>query len=128
MTFDSLTSAATASIPFYTPLSSSSMTEEDVKNLRTLRRLMLLWSHSQMKSGLVMEVKGSNRNQIQNVYLEEALPIFDRLSSVQDIMPILSVISELPPELQRQLLLMPGDLAGRLVSRAVARTVRRMFL
>ncbi|XP_050238581.1 uncharacterized aarF domain-containing protein kinase At1g71810, chloroplastic [Mercurialis annua] len=128
VTFDSLTSAATASIPFYTPLSSSSMTEEDVKNLRTLRRLMLLWSHSQMKSGLVMEVKGSTRNQIQNLYLEEALPIFDRLSSVQDIMPILSVISELPPELQRQLLLMPGDLAGRLVSRAVARTVRRMFL
>ncbi|XP_002527120.2 uncharacterized aarF domain-containing protein kinase At1g71810, chloroplastic isoform X1 [Ricinus communis] len=127
-TLDSLTSVATASIPFATPFSSSSMTEEDMVNLRTLKRLVLLLSGSQKNGSSAVEVQGSKTYKVQNVYLEEALPILDQLSSVQEILPFLSVIPQLPLELQQQLLLMPGDLAGRLVSRAAARTVRRMFL
>ncbi|XP_048229548.1 uncharacterized aarF domain-containing protein kinase At1g71810, chloroplastic-like [Ricinus communis] len=128
-TLDSLTSVATASIPFSTPFSSSSMTEEDMVNLRTLKRLVLLLSGSQKNGSSAAEVQGSKTYKVQNVYLEEALPIFYQLSSVQEILPFLSVIPELPLELQQQLLLMPGDLAGRLVSRArPLETVRRIFL
>ena len=43
-TLDSITSTATASIPFISFLSFSSMTDEDMVNLRTLHRLMLLMS------------------------------------------------------------------------------------
>uniref|UniRef100_A0A7N2KVG7 ABC1 atypical kinase-like domain-containing protein n=1 Tax=Quercus lobata TaxID=97700 RepID=A0A7N2KVG7_QUELO len=64
----------------------------------------------------------------QNVYQEEASLVFNQLASVQEILPILSVISELPPESQQQLFSLPADLAGRLISRVTARTIRRMFL
>ncbi|KAI9186556.1 hypothetical protein LWI28_018520 [Acer negundo] len=36
--------------------------------------------------------------------------VFYQLASVQDTLPILSVIHELPLEVQQQLLLLPGDL------------------
>ncbi|KAF2297493.1 hypothetical protein GH714_024380 [Hevea brasiliensis] len=87
-TLDSLTSVAITSIPFVASSPSSSLTEEDIMNLRMLRRLMLLLS-------------GLQKNGSSTV---------------------------LPPELQQQLLLLPADLAGRLISRAAARTIRRMFL
>lgn len=35
---------------------------------------------------------------------------------------------QLPPDLQQQVLRLPADLAGKLVSRIVARTLRRLFL
>lgn len=35
---------------------------------------------------------------------------------------------QLPPEMQQRLLSLPGDLARRLISRATARTIRRIFL
>ena len=46
-TLDSITSTATASIPFISFFSFSSMTDEDKVNLRTLHRLMLLVSGHQ---------------------------------------------------------------------------------
>ena len=48
-TLDSLTSMANTSIPF--AASSSSMTKEDMVNLRTFRRLMLLLSGFQKNGG-----------------------------------------------------------------------------
>ncbi|XP_012089889.1 uncharacterized aarF domain-containing protein kinase At1g71810, chloroplastic isoform X2 [Jatropha curcas] len=124
-TLDFLTSAAAISIPFAAPSSSSSMTEEDIMNLRTLRRLMLLLSGSQKNGSSIEEVKGPYRN--PNIFLEEVSDFY-QLESVQDILPVLSVIPELPPQLQQQVLLLPADIAGRLISRATARTIRRMFL
>ncbi|KAF5749304.1 hypothetical protein HS088_TW04G01271 [Tripterygium wilfordii] len=41
---------------------------------------------------------------------------------------LLEELAKLPPQSQEQLLRLPTDLAGRLVSRATARTIRRMFL
>ncbi|WCJ44036.1 Protein kinase superfamily protein [Euphorbia peplus] len=106
-------------------IDSSIMTEEDIINLRTLRRLTLLLSGSQKNASLDVEIKENNN---QNTYLEAVLPGFNQLSSVREILPIISIIPELPPEIQQQFLLMPADLAGRLISRATARTIRRIFL
>lgn len=50
-TLDSLTSAMPAPIPFAASTSVSSLTEEDLINLRTLRRLMLLLSGFQRTEG-----------------------------------------------------------------------------
>lgn len=46
-TVDSFTNAAASRLPFVAPLSSSLMADEDVENLRTLRRLLLLLSRLQ---------------------------------------------------------------------------------
>ncbi|CAK7346703.1 unnamed protein product [Dovyalis caffra] len=127
-TLDSVTSVANASIPFAASSSSSSMTNEDMMNLRTLRRLMLLISGFQRNADSPMEVRRTTPNKNQNTYPEEASLIFYQFPSIQEILPIVSVIPELPPELQQQLLLLPADLAGRLISRATARTIRRVFL
>ncbi|KAI9199975.1 hypothetical protein LWI28_000963 [Acer negundo] len=121
-TLDSFTSAVATSIPFASS-SVSSLTEEDIINLRTFQRLMLLLSGHQRRESFNGEVKEGSP------YATEETPlVFYQLASVQDILPILSVIPELPPEVQQQLLLLPGDLAGRLISRSIARTIRRIFL
>ncbi|KAL4651663.1 hypothetical protein ACB092_01G177200 [Castanea dentata] len=127
-TLDSITSTATASIPFISFFSFSSMTEEDKVNLRTLHRLMLLVSGHQSTENTNTGLGGVSPYNSQNVYPEEASLVFNQLASVQEILPILSVISELPPESQQQLFSLPADLAGRLISRVTARTIRRMFL
>lgn len=118
-TMDSITYAATAGLPFAPSRSFSSMTDEDVINLRTLQRLVLLLSGIQENESSITGVDGSNR---------EALLVLYQFASVQEILPLLSVILELPPDLQQQVLRLPADLAGKLVSRIAARTLRRFFL
>ncbi|KAL6269431.1 hypothetical protein ACE6H2_026342 [Prunus campanulata] len=159
-TLDSITTVATASIPFASPFSFSTMTNEDKINLRTLHRLLLLLSGLQgienskafrtmtgkyVESGpghrkledaegllppapLIEVIKEDIPYKNQQMISEEASLVFNQLASVQDILPILSVIPELPPESQQQLLNLPADLTGRLISRAAARTIRRIIL
>lgn len=124
-TLDSFTSAV---IPFAAPFSASSLTEEDRINLTNLRRLLLLLSRVQSSKSAGVEVKEGSIYKNQTMYTEEASLVFYQLASVQEVLPILSVVPELPPELQQEFLHLPADLAGRLISRAVARTIRRMFL
>ncbi|XP_050107514.1 uncharacterized aarF domain-containing protein kinase At1g71810, chloroplastic isoform X4 [Malus sylvestris] len=64
----------------------------------------------------------------QKMNSDEAALVFNQLASVQEILPLLSVLPELPPESQQQLLNLPADLTGRLISRAAARTIRRIVL
>ncbi|XXG61329.1 hypothetical protein AAC387_Pa04g3018 [Persea americana] len=117
--------SVTSSFPFSSAFSSSSlMADEDINNLRTLRRLMLLLSGLQESKNGVKEVK-INKNYGTN--LEEVSLVLSQLATVQDMLPVLSVIPELPLESQQQILRMPAELAGRLVSRAVARTIRRII-
>eukprot|EP00268_Persea_americana_P031558 TRINITY_DN3077_c0_g1_i13.p1 TRINITY_DN3077_c0_g1~~TRINITY_DN3077_c0_g1_i13.p1 ORF type:complete len:437 (-),score=86.32 TRINITY_DN3077_c0_g1_i13:337-1647(-) len=117
--------SVTSSFPFSSAFSSSSlMADEDINNLRTLRRLMLLLSGLQESKNGVKEVK-INKNYGTN--LEEGSLVLSQLATVQDMLPVLSVIPELPLESQQQILRMPAELAGRLVSRAVARTIRRII-
>ncbi|XP_031258382.1 uncharacterized aarF domain-containing protein kinase At1g71810, chloroplastic [Pistacia vera] len=127
-TLDSLTSAMPAPIPFAASTSVSSLTEEDLINLRTLRRLMLLLSGFQRSEGPMVEVKELSPYKNQGTFMEEAFLTFYQLPSIQEILPVLSVIPELSPEMQQQLLSLPADLAGKLASRVAARTIRRMFL
>ncbi|KAF9603979.1 hypothetical protein IFM89_039333 [Coptis chinensis] len=121
--FDALglatTSAAISRVPFAAPTSSSLMSAEDIVNLATLHRLVLLLSGLQKSENSSNEVKDISR---------EASPTEIQLASVQELIPIFSTITELPPESQELLLLLPADLAGRLVSRAAARTIRNFFL
>ncbi|KAI8531605.1 hypothetical protein RHMOL_Rhmol11G0149300 [Rhododendron molle] len=118
-TVDSISSTATASLPFAPSGSFSSMTDEDVINLRTLQRLVLLLSGIQTSESSTTGVKGFDR---------EALLVLYQSASVQEILPLLSVILELPPDLQQQVLRLPADLTGKLVSRIAARALRRLFL
>ncbi|XP_022773460.1 uncharacterized aarF domain-containing protein kinase At1g71810, chloroplastic isoform X2 [Durio zibethinus] len=128
-TLDSLTSAATTRIPFTGSFSFSLMTKEDMINLRTLRRLMFLLAGLESNEKPFKEVNGvSSPNNNQRAYLEELSLLSYQPASVSEILAILSIIPELPPELQQQLLRLPSDLAGRLISRASARTIRRIIL
>ncbi|KAJ8770965.1 hypothetical protein K2173_022189 [Erythroxylum novogranatense] len=127
-TLHSFASTATATVPFMPNFSFASMTDEDEMNLRTLRRLMLLLSRSQKNPSPTMEEKGVIKNKNRNTYSEEASLLVDEVPSIQEILPVLSAIPELPPEMQQQLLTLPANLVGRLISRAAARTIRRIFL
>lgn len=123
-TLQSLTYTATSSLPFFGSFFSPLMEDEDIINLRTLHRLMLLLAGLQNKNDLI-EVKVDKN---YGTYLEEVSLFLSQLDSVQDLLPVLSIIPELPLESQQRLLRLPADLAGRLVSRAVARTLRRVIL
>ncbi|XP_042402546.1 uncharacterized aarF domain-containing protein kinase At1g71810, chloroplastic-like [Zingiber officinale] len=126
-TLDSVSSAAFARLPLSVPYSSSLMADEDIANLRTLSRLLLLLSRLQKNENPNSEVKYANREENKNADLEEVSLVLYQMTSVQDILPLLSVIPELPEESQQQLVRLPSDLAGRLLSRVVARSIRRIF-
>ncbi|KAF3445345.1 hypothetical protein FNV43_RR10521 [Rhamnella rubrinervis] len=127
-TLDSVSSMAIANLPFGDTFSFSTMTAEDKNNLRTLYHLMLLFSRLQSSEGSSRGVRGVSPQMIQSTNLEELSLVFSQLASLQEILPLLSVIPELPTESQQQLLNLPADLSGRLISRITARTIRRMVL
>ncbi|XP_011658969.1 uncharacterized aarF domain-containing protein kinase At1g71810, chloroplastic isoform X2 [Cucumis sativus] len=112
-TLDSINSMTAARIPFGSSISVSMMTKEDVNNLRTLGRLILLLSGSQENDSS----QGDNKNQLTG--LDEA--------SVRELLSVLSVILELPPESQQQILNLPVEVGRRLISRVTARTLRRLW-
>ncbi|KAF7820360.1 putative aarF domain-containing protein kinase [Senna tora] len=125
-TLDSITSTATANIPFSAFFLSSLMTDEDKSNLRTFQRLMLLLSGTRRNedSNVGGRQVSPYKNQ-QPMSLEELPLDLNQLESFQEILPVLSIIPELPTESQQQLLQLPADLVQRLISRAAARTLRR---
>ncbi|XP_051126452.1 uncharacterized aarF domain-containing protein kinase At1g71810, chloroplastic isoform X2 [Andrographis paniculata] len=128
-TMDSIQSTLTANLPFR-PKPPSSLTDEDIANLRTLRRLMQLLSGLQQAEISQVDVKGidaSNRRKQPSNEASAALIPTGMLSG-QEMLPLLSVIVELPQDSQQQLLRLPADFAGKLVSRVVARIIRRAFL
>ncbi|KAK1405067.1 putative aarF domain-containing protein kinase [Heracleum sosnowskyi] len=127
-TLDSVTSAAASNLPFGSSISISSMKDEDVINLRNLYRLLHLLKGIREDERTSVEAKVSGSPQMsQKAYTEVALAV-DQFSPVQDILPLLSIITELPLDMQRQLLFLPADLAGKLLSRVTARTLQRAFL
>ncbi|THU72200.1 hypothetical protein C4D60_Mb04t09590 [Musa balbisiana] len=127
-TLETLTSAAAARLPFTITYSSSFMDNEDIANLRTLNRLLLLLSRLQKNENPNSEVNYANSGENKNASVEELSLVLYQMTSAQDILPILSVIPELPSESQQQLVRLPADLAGRLLSRVVARSIRRIFV
>ncbi|XP_065019346.1 uncharacterized aarF domain-containing protein kinase At1g71810, chloroplastic-like isoform X2 [Musa acuminata AAA Group] len=127
-TLETLTSAAAARLPFTIGYSSSFMDNEDIANLRTLNRLLLLPYRLQKNENPNSEVNYANSGENKNASVEELSLVLYQMTSAQDILPILSVIPELPSESQQQLVRLPADLAGRLLSRVVARSIRRIFV
>ncbi|XP_020959040.1 uncharacterized aarF domain-containing protein kinase At1g71810, chloroplastic isoform X3 [Arachis ipaensis] len=119
--------AAASRVPFSGFLFSSLMTEEDVNNLRTFQRLLLLLSGTRRKEdnkGIIQVSQYQN----QTLHMENLSLVPTQLESVQEILPVLSIIFELPPESQQQLLQLPANMVRQLISRATARTIRRIFL
>ncbi|MBA0626580.1 hypothetical protein Godav_004229 [Gossypium davidsonii] len=105
------------------------MSKEDMINLRTFHRLMFLLAGLESNKKSFEEVNGvGNPNNNQSAYLEESSLLSYQPALVSEILAMLSIIPELPPELQQQLLRLPADLARRLISRASARTIQRIFL
>ncbi|KAJ4744993.1 Protein kinase superfamily protein [Rhynchospora pubera] len=128
-TFESVTLTTASRLPLFIPYASSSTTlgKEDITNLRTLRRLLMILSTLQKPGSEVQQLRVdySEENKINSV--EEVSLVLNEMSSAPDLLPIISVFPELPSESQQQLLQLPVDLASRLLSRAVARTIRRLF-
>ncbi|KAF4363021.1 hypothetical protein G4B88_031555 [Cannabis sativa] len=122
-----LSSAATARLPFGITFSISRMTDEDKINLTTLYRLLLLMASVQ-ETGNSQKVVGVGQQKNQEINLEDVSSVLNQLASIDEVLPILSIIPELPPESQQQLLNLPVDLSGRLISRVAARTIRRVFV
>ncbi|XP_027336230.1 uncharacterized aarF domain-containing protein kinase At1g71810, chloroplastic isoform X2 [Abrus precatorius] len=115
---------AAARVPFSAFCFSSLMTEEDIINLRTFQRLMLLLLGTRRKEDY--DNVSPYRNQI--LYPEELTSVLNQVESIQDILPVLSIIPELPQESQQQLVELPARMVRQLISRAAARTIRRVFL
>ncbi|OQU82423.1 uncharacterized aarF domain-containing protein kinase At1g71810, chloroplastic [Sorghum bicolor] len=128
-TLSSATSAAASRLPFAgVPSPLTSLDDEDATNLRNLYRLLLLLSKVSQKGNpspspgynSAIEKEGGSTDEL-------SLALYE-MSSLPEFLPVLSVIPELPPESQQQLLLLPADLTNRILSRAVARTIRRLFM
>uniref|UniRef100_A0A3Q7G6S6 Uncharacterized protein n=1 Tax=Solanum lycopersicum TaxID=4081 RepID=A0A3Q7G6S6_SOLLC len=121
-TVDSVTNAVATTLPF-SPSQPSSMTDEDITNLRNLQRLLLLISGLQENENPSMKVNGVRTSNKQMIFLNGA-PL-QQFEAVQEYLPLLSVLPELPQEMQQQLLRLPADFAGKLASRVAARTLKR---
>ncbi|KAL3371426.1 hypothetical protein AABB24_008129 [Solanum stoloniferum] len=126
-TLDSVTNAVATSLPF-SPSRPSSMTDEDITNLRNLQRLLLLISGLQENENPSMKVNGVRTSNKQMISLNGAPVALQQFEAVQEYLPLLSVLPELPQEMQQQLLRLPADFAGKLASRVAARTLKRVFL
>ncbi|CAN6269452.1 unnamed protein product [Urochloa humidicola] len=127
-TLSSATSAAASRLPFAgDPSTLTSLDDEDVTNMRNLYRLLLLLSKVSQKENS-SPIPGNNDASENGVKADELSLALYEMTSLPEFLPVLSIIPELPPESQQQLLLLPTDLANRILSRAVARTIRRMFM
>ncbi|CAN6236404.1 unnamed protein product [Urochloa humidicola] len=127
-TLSSATSAAASRLPFAGgPSPLASLDDEDVTNLRNLYRLLLLLSKVSQKENSSL-IPGNNDATENGGKTDELSLALYEMTSLPKLLPVLSIIPELPPESQQQLLLLPTDLASRILTRAVARTIRRMFI
>ncbi|KAL2497045.1 putative aarF domain-containing protein kinase [Abeliophyllum distichum] len=127
-TLDSITRAVTLNIPFTALGSFSFMTNEDITNLQNLRRLLALLSVVQETGISNTGVQGFGPYKDQRTSSNGALLVPYQFESLQKVIPLLSVVIELPQDSQQKLLRLPADLAAKLVSRVTARTIRRAFL
>lgn len=127
-TLSSATSAAASRLPFAVPSPSPSLDNEDVTNLRNLYRVLLLLSKVPQKENSSSIPGYNSTGEKEDDSTDEISLVLYEMRSLPEFLPVLSVIPELPTESQQQFLLLPADLTNRVISRAVARTIRRMFI
>ncbi|CAN4122169.1 unnamed protein product [Withania somnifera] len=125
-TIDSVTREVAIRLPF-SPSRPYSMTDEDITNLRNLQRLLLLLSGLRENKN-PSRVDGVSTSNEQIISLNGAPVNLQQFEAVQEFLPLLSVLPELPQDMQLQLLRLPAELAGKLASRVTARTLKRVFL
>lgn len=126
-TLSSVTSAAASRFPF-APSPSPSLNNEEVTNLRNLYRLLLLLSKTPQKENSSPAPGYESTSEKGDESGDDVSLVLNEMRSLPEFLPVLSVISELPPESQQQFLLLPADLTNRVLSRAVARTIRGIFM
>lgn len=126
-TLSSVTSAAVSRFPF-APSPSPSLNNEEVTNLRNLYRLLLLLSKAPQKENSSSAPGYDSTREKGDDSTDDISLVLYEMRSLTEFLPVLSVIPELPPESQQQFLLLPADLTNRVLSRAVARTIRTMFI
>ncbi|KAM0871811.1 hypothetical protein ACQ4PT_039142 [Festuca glaucescens] len=126
-TLSSVTSAAASRFPF-APYPSSSPNNEEVTNLRNLYHLLLLLSKTPQKENSSPAPGYESTREMGDDSVDDVSLVLNEMRSLPEFLPVLSVIPELPPESQQQFLLLPADLTNRVLSRAVARTIRRIFM
>ncbi|KAI3919931.1 hypothetical protein MKW98_001187 [Papaver atlanticum] len=124
----SVTSAAASRLPFASPFLSISLSNEDIINLRNLHQLVQLLSGFQKNQNQSMGVEDASAYVNQRTSSEEGILVLNQLESAQELLPILSILLELPQESQQRMLLLPADLVGRLASRLTARTIQRFLV
>ncbi|CAH9128781.1 unnamed protein product [Cuscuta epithymum] len=134
-TFDSITTVST-NLALSSSYSFSLMTDEDIVNLRNLQRLILFLQGLDKRPGMRAErARGGDgleptfvgwlRGELSN----RAPFSLAHFGSAQELLSLLSVIAELPQDMQQELVLrLPTDLAGKVASRVAARTLRRILL
>lgn len=128
-TLNSATSAAASRLPFASGASpSTSLDEEDVTNLRNLYHLLLLLTKVSQKENSSPIPGYNGAIEKEGGSTDELSLALSEMASLPEFLPVISIIPELPPESQQQLLLLPVDLSNRILSRAVARTIRRMVI
>lgn len=126
-TLSSVTSAAASRLPF-APSSSPSLNNEEATNLRNLYRLLQLVSKTPQKENTSWAPGYESTGEKGDDGTDDISLVLNEMRSFPEFLPVLSIIPELSPESQQQFLLLPADLTNLVLSRAVARTIRRMFI
>ncbi|KAG6549001.1 hypothetical protein Mapa_009443 [Marchantia paleacea] len=126
--FDRAAQVLSSQLPINLPVPSQFTEEEDLEHLNNLRRLSFLLSGSSTSSLSPPEVYKLSDGRMQEAErvpaAEELSLLLDSLNSSLKYVPLLTLIPELPLTAQREALLLPAELAGRLASRFIARTIR----
>ncbi|VAH53437.1 unnamed protein product [Triticum turgidum subsp. durum] len=126
-TLSSVTSAAASRLPF-APSPSPSLNNEEATNLRNLYRLLLLVAKTPQKENSSRASGYESTGEKGDDGADDMSLVLNEMRSFPEFLPVLSVVPELSPESQQQFLLLPADLTNLVLSRAVARTIRRMFI
>ncbi|KAL2634519.1 hypothetical protein R1flu_005998 [Riccia fluitans] len=115
-------------LPISVPVPSQFTEKEDLEHLTNLRRLSFLLSGPSTGGSRSSEVRkrsdGSLIDDSKVVATEELSLLLESVNSSSKYLPLLALIPELPLNAQREALFLPAELAGRLTSRFLARTIR----
>lgn len=96
--------------------------------MRNLYRLLQLVSKTPQKENTSWAPGYESTGEKGDDGTDDISLVLNEMRSFPEFLPVLSIIPELSPESQQQFLLLPADLTNLVLSRAVARTIRRMFI